>query len=372
MENMNDSHKILMGDFSSLMTGEKKKVAIICHDQPDPDCLASALAMKEIASSLGLESHIFYGGEIPHTQNRVMINVLNITATKLDKEDDSFDSIKQIIEDSYIVVVDTSNFLKENCQSISGFVDKGSNAHVHIDHHALNPNLVCNNFIHKICGSCSTIMYMLLKERNIDINRTLATALYLGISTDTDDLRAEGTTDEDRIVCEQLKQLIDPDIYLKIFNYPKPLTLLNLRSKAYSSVCIKDNLAVMQVGIINPQQRALLGELCEEVLEIEAIETVVVLGLIDEGFDKDKYIVASFRSRVLAIDTKDFIQGVFGKKNGGGRKGCGAAKVCLDDPTCNTIDLLCSDESRKNSLDIFVNALFEPYKIKIREEKDKI
>lgn len=64
------------------------EVTIICHDQPDPDCLASAFAVQSIAQSMGKNSVIYYGGEIPYTQNSVMMNVLNITAIKLDNEDE--------------------------------------------------------------------------------------------------------------------------------------------------------------------------------------------------------------------------------------------------------------------------------------------
>lgn len=358
-------------DFSQIKESGKSHIAIICHDQPDPDCFATALGMKEIADSLGFEAAIFYGGEISHTQTRVMINVLNISAVKLDPEDDSIESIKTFLANSYIVVVDTPNFGRENCQSISDFVPENKIPDLIIDHHIISSRS-SSAYIHKNTGSCSTIMFEILKQQEIEIGRTLATALYLGISTDTDDLRAEGTTNEDREVFEQLKCLIDPDIYLKIFNYPKPPAMLGLRSKAYRSICVEGNLAITQIGLINPQQRALLGELCEEVLEIDAIETVVVMGIVDEGFEKDKYITASFRSRVLAIDTRDFMQRVFGKKYAGGRKGCGAAKVPLDDLTSNTIDRLSADELKMKCLNDFMAALFETYKSQIRQEKEKI
>jgi len=350
---------------------DRKHVAILCHDQPDPDCLASAMAMMEIATYMGLESTIYYGGEIAHTQNRVMINVLNIPVTKLDLEDESAETIKESIQKSHIVLIDTSHFRKENCQVISGFVPKDRLPDVVIDHHSVNAGVACP-YIHRLCGACATIFLDLLKEKKIVIDRTLATALYLAIMTDTDDLRAEGTTDEDREAIDELKQMIDPDIYLKIFHYPKPLALLNLRSRGYHSIAVKDNLAVAYVGIINPQQRSLMAELCEEILEIEAVETAVVIGLTDEGYGKDKHVSSSFRSRVLAIDTRDFLQSVFGKKNSGGRKGCGAAKVPLDEPTCETIDRLASNEDKKGCLDTFVTAIFETYCAKIREEKEKI
>jgi len=94
-------------------------ISIICHDQPDPDCLASAFAIQTLAQSKGKNAVIYYGGEIPYTQNSVMMNVLNISAIKLevdeDNEEESTQQIKDNIKKSCVIVVDTSaNFGKEN------------------------------------------------------------------------------------------------------------------------------------------------------------------------------------------------------------------------------------------------------------------
>lgn len=360
-----------IADFSFLTDGKKKHVAILCHDQPDPDCLATAMAVAKSVGSMGIEGTIYYGGEITHTQTRVMVNVLNMPVVKMDSEDDSAEAIKEALKDSYLIVVDTANFRKENCQTIAAFVEKDRQPDMVIDHHALNPSISVP-YIHYHYGACATIAYKILQKQKIEVDRVLATALYLGIMTDTDDLHAEGTEEEDRKAAEELKQLIDPSLYLKIFDYRKPLALLQLRSQVYKTIEVKDNVATAQVGVVNTQQRAMLGELCDEILEIEAIDTAVVLGLEDEGEGQDKYLVASFRSRALSIDTKDFIQRVFGKKNGGGRKGCGAAKIMLDEPTSQTLDWFAANEENKERGETFVSSLFEYYKEKIRSERAKL
>lgn len=357
-------------DLSFIDKIENNIISIICHDQPDPDCLASAMGIKEFLESKGFDVSIYYGGDLSHTQNRVMINVLNIPIIKLDTEDESAEYIKNKINNSSIILVDTCHFKKDNCQSISNFVSKEKTPLLIIDHHSVCQNVDCE-YIHKIYGACSTIIYQILKENNVNINSILATALYLGISTDTDNLRSEGTVQEDKNCFEELKQKIDTDLFLRIFNHPKPLAMLNIRGKTYNSMSIKDNLFVSNVGIINPQQRSLLAEICEEILEIEAIETVVILGIIDDGYNKQKHLTASFRSRDIAIDTKDFLQNVFGKKNSGGRKGCGAARILLDETSCKVIDHLFNEENLE-PLEKFIKPIFEVYKNKIEEEKSKI
>jgi len=361
-------------------SGAKQSVAIICHDQPDPDCLASAMAVQYLADYYALESRIYYGGEIPYTQNSVMMNVLNIAATKLEvddseENDENAQAIKTQIEDSYLVMVDTSCPIgKENNTGITEFVAKLRQSDLVIDHHSQNHDLECP-YIHKVYGSCSTIMFEILSLLKINISKGLATALYLGISTDTADLKSEGTSDNDIVALTSLKSLMDVELLRKIYDYPKPLALLELRKRAYGDFFIfGNNLTISNVGIINPQQRALLAKLSEEMLQVESIDSSLILGLVDEGFDKPKYITASFRTNVLAINVSQFVQKIFGKKFSGGRKGAGAAKIPLDEKTCAVIDFIrrkenggCHDEINK-----LIKPFFDFYIEKTKEEKNNI
>jgi len=357
----------------------KETVAIICHDQPDPDCLASALAVQSIVESVGKTSTIYYGGEIPYTQNSVMMNVLNITAIKLeideDNEDESLQQIKSNLEKSMIVVVDTSCcFGKENNTGLLPFIEKERKPDIVIDHHTINPYLDCPNYINKQYGSCSTILFEILNSLNISIDKGLATALYLGISTDTADLKSEGTTSNDASAIDLLRSLMDVELLRKIYDYPKPLALLELRRRAYSnfSIC-GNNLTISNVGFVNAQQRALLAKLCEEMLQIESIDSALIMGIVDEGVDRPKYLISSFRTGVLGINVHQFIQKIFGKKHGGGRRGAGAAKIPLDDRMCSVIDFIRrqNPESEKE-LESLLNPFFQFYANKTKEEKNNI
>lgn len=352
---------------------DQGSVAIICHDQPDPDCLASAMAVKVIAEHFGKTATIYYGGELGHTQNRIMVNVLDINAYKLDSEDDedAKNATCSYLSNSLIVLVDTSHFGSENCQGITSFVDKETEPDMVIDHHDLNQKRTCP-YLRKTYGSCSTILYEMLLQLDISISRILATALYLGINTDTSDLKGEGATEEDHSAYESLKEKIDLEKYLKVFNYPKPSALLDLRKRAYKDIHTTNTLAVANVGIITPQQRSLVAELCEEILEIESIETAVVMAIVDEGLKTNKSLVASFRSSLLAINTKDFMTKIFGKKGVGGRKGAGGASIPLDFIHCDTIDSIRSQHGDNGHLSSYISHIFDAYNSKIKEEKENI
>ena len=45
---------------------KSRSLAIIMHDNPDPDAMSSAYALKTIAESFDVETSIYYGGEIGH------------------------------------------------------------------------------------------------------------------------------------------------------------------------------------------------------------------------------------------------------------------------------------------------------------------
>lgn len=377
MTKIDDSEVDEMFDYSNftniIASARQKSISIICHDQPDPDCLASAMAMKAIADHFGKTSVIYYGGDLGHTQNRIMVNVLDISLQKLDSDDDDMsEDIKKSISNSFVVVVDTSHYGCENCNGISFFIDKDKEPDLVIDHHDLNPKRTCA-YLRRPYGSCSTIMYEIMTSLGIQIPRILATALYLGINTDTSDLKGEGATNEDHLAYESLKEKIDLGKYLKVFNYPKPSALLDLRKRAYKDLHTTSTLAVASVGIITPQQRSLVAELCEEILEIESIETAVVMAIVDEGLKNKKALVASFRSSLLAINTKDFMTKIFGKKGVGGRKGSGGAHIALDFVHCDTLDNIRSKYGDNSSyLSEYISHIFDAYSIKIKEEKENV
>mgnify|MGYP003311857817 FL=1 len=105
---------------------EDAKILIVCHDNPDPDALASALAMKHLCDSLGHSSTIIHGGMIEHQQNRAMVKLLEMDIRKLILDWE----IEDLLNESDVVIcVDFShpganNILPSTCVP-----------HIVIDHH---------------------------------------------------------------------------------------------------------------------------------------------------------------------------------------------------------------------------------------------
>ncbi|MBU7025040.1 MAG: NAD-binding protein [Theionarchaea archaeon] len=54
-------------------------MAIIMHDNPDPDCISSALSLKLIAQKMGVSSDLYYGGQIGFLENKALVDLLELT-----------------------------------------------------------------------------------------------------------------------------------------------------------------------------------------------------------------------------------------------------------------------------------------------------
>lgn len=86
------------------LLGDGGEITIVCHNNPDPDCLASALALGRIAAAAGIdEQYILYSGDISHQQNRAFVNLLDIDLKPFDSA-----TVKDRPADSLLAFVDHS------------------------------------------------------------------------------------------------------------------------------------------------------------------------------------------------------------------------------------------------------------------------
>lgn len=336
---------------------------IFCHDNPDPDCMASALAAKTIADKYDRKSTIIYSGEITHTQNKAMINVLDIKMLRVDElESGAKEALEARLKahTALIMAVDTSCWLSGNCRAATMLRDvEISVPHIVIDHH--EQTTVAQSapvYIHRKTGSCSSIMLRVLKDLGIKFDNLLATALFLGLMKDTDDMNATHILDEwDHDANEALRERFDFETYMRIVNCPRPRTLIDLEGLAKGRYLTQNgNTVISGVGIIKPVYRALLAEICEDMMSHDLVEKCLILGITDDGVaGSSKKLVAAFRNTGDIIDTNAFVQQVFGKEGSGGRKGAGGALIDLGPVFSMVIDKA-SQEEKENIFSLILHA----------------
>lgn len=167
--------------------GQKRRILIVCHNNPDPDTIASAAALRSIFH----QSHrrkvtICYGGVIGRAENRQLTRRLKIDMIPIQEID--------FKDFSVICMVDTQPSTGNNS------IPKDILPHIVIDHHPLKDNSRKCPFydVRPKYGSTSTIMTEYLRELDLHVDKMLATALFYGLKTDTNGLlRSAGKADLD-------------------------------------------------------------------------------------------------------------------------------------------------------------------------------
>jgi len=159
-----------------------KKMLILLHDHPDPDSIASALALRTLLRRNRQTTTIGHFGEsVSRPENVAMIELLEIDLEELTPSDlDEFDSIALVdVQPNFF-----GNLLTREVDSV-------------IDHHPQVANYkAAFKEVHAQEGSTSTILTEFLRAAQMDISERLATALLYGIKTDTFSLNRDANPDD--------------------------------------------------------------------------------------------------------------------------------------------------------------------------------
>lgn len=271
--NMNSEEKIRLrieeklAKLQEVLKG-KRKVLIITHNNPDPDSVASAWALKYLLQNYcKVSSVIVYGGIVGRSENQAMIKYLQIDLKPYREVN--------IRNFSIIALVDTQPHAGNNP------LPHSIKANIVIDHHPLRPNSKNVEFVdvRPDYGSTSSILaeycIYFCKANNRELNKRLATALYYGIKSDTRDLGRETSEEDIRsvmalyplLLVRTLSKIEHPKVSRE---YVRAIDRAFKRSEIYKDALITD------IGSLsNPD---MIAEMADSLLRIEGIEWVLCLG----------------------------------------------------------------------------------------------
>ncbi len=156
------------------------KVLIVTHDNPDPDSIASAVALRHLLlMKTGQDAVLAYGGTIGRSENRKMVELLEIPLIPLCELD--------LSQFSVTCMVDTQPHAGNNS------LPADQPVHLVIDHHPPKNDLsnICWVDIREHYGASATILYEYLNSQDVSINTKLATSLFYAIKSETQDLGRE-------------------------------------------------------------------------------------------------------------------------------------------------------------------------------------
>jgi nanoRNase/pAp phosphatase (c-di-AMP/oligoRNAs hydrolase) len=160
----------------------KSRLIIVIQDNPDPDSIASAVALSRLANALGdTQCSITYDGTVGRAENRALVRYLDLNLRPCDEIDfEMFPSIG---------LVDTQPNTGNNC------LPERINPNIVIDHHPCRAATRSAPFtdIRSRYGATATILLEYLRAAKVTLDTALATGLLYAIRSDTQDLGREAT-----------------------------------------------------------------------------------------------------------------------------------------------------------------------------------
>jgi len=334
-------------------------VALICHDTPDPDCIGPAQALSEYCASKNISSKILYGGDLSHLQNKALVNVLGIEMKEFSSliETNEKEDITKYIDKNFdlIIILDTSSYGgKGNMKFINNVPG------IIIDHHQgdvdLNGDLENILYLNHKCGSASSIIAHMFEKKRIALSKESGTSLFIGLMSDTNFLSCAAVSEIDQNANKYLLQYVDFALYTRIMNYEMPDELLRIKKLAYGNYFFRENtLAIIGIGYLKPEFKDLLAIIAEEIVRVEGVQKVVVVGIIEER-DGSRAVSASVRTSADTTNTGAFCKRIFGEKYAGAKQGAGGAYVKLSDFDSEMIE---TNETNKES---YFQMVYDCYK----------
>ena len=279
-----------------------EKTAIFTGACVDPDGLASGMTMKAIVELFGGSAQIFVRGSFNRPQNKTMREVLSIDAK----------SIEEFEETAYTSTISVDG-PGEVCPKWPDII---------IDHHKSGKEAKSFTDV-RPTGSASAIMWLYAQCAGIDFSEEqhmiLATALAIGISTDTSNFEDEGATTLDYTAYADCLGKKDHKLFLSILNFPKPPYYNDMYATGWENKDWEGTVLVTGLGDLSEGRSGVISDLAEGYNRTHGINTTLVIALVGNE------IWASMRSSNTALDVNEFMK----KHGGGGKRGAGAARIPL-------------------------------------------
>jgi nanoRNase/pAp phosphatase (c-di-AMP/oligoRNAs hydrolase) len=289
-----------------------RSALILTHDDPDPDAIASALALAYLFEQRGrLKSTLAHGGIIGRAENKAMVRLLSIELFPLHELDlGQYDAVALVDGQAGAGNVGLPGRLTPT---------------VIIDHHSdVRSELAGVPFvdIRGACGATSTILSGYLRAAGVTPDRRTATALFYGIKADTMGL-ARAASDADVDAYLYLLPLADTKILGQIENAQVPLDYFRAFERALERTFIYDDVVVCNLGSMDWPDLA--AEMADFLLRWEGACWVLCMGVFQEE------IVVSVRTNDLEANAGQVVQAVVeGLGSGGGHGLLAGGRVPLD------------------------------------------
>ena len=271
-----------------VIDGTENRLAIRVHRSPDPDSIASAAALRAIATDRNVEADIIYEGEIGHQENRAFVNLLGIELVSIDDVD--------MADYDTVALVDQAKASEPPSEEGVDIV---------IDHYEHEDNHEAEFVdIRPDVSATSTILTKYIQELEIGLDQEVATALLYGIRAETLDFKRD-TTPGDLTAAAYLYPFADHDTLEQVESPSMSPETLDVLAEAIRNREVQGSHLVSNAGFI--RDRDALTQAAQHLLNLEGITTSAVFAIADDTI----YLAA--RSKDIRMDIGRVLEDAFGK-----------------------------------------------------------
>ena len=246
----------------------RRSALVQTHDNPDPDCIGSAVALRHLIQRYaGIPVVIAHGGTVGRSENRAMLRVLRVKAVPADRVD--------YARHDLVCVVDG--------QPATGYcsLPPGVRADVIFDHHPVREPPVGTAFVEidELAGSTCTLLGEMIVENGIPIGQEVATALVYGIKAETQDLGRD-TRARDVSVYTALYPLANKRLLSRILSERVDRGYFQVFDRALRGARIHGTAVVSDLGEVPVPD--IVPEMADFLLRLRDVRWTCVLGSVGE------------------------------------------------------------------------------------------
>ena len=291
----------------------ERGLAVFLHDNPDPDTIASALAIKRICKENRVPCTLYHGGEVGRPGNLALVS---LTGTKLVRLASPEEAAAVMKKHAKTALIESTRPGQNN------ILPAGAKVDIIIDHHPLPASLVPEaEFVdlRPSAGAAATILTGYLRNLQIRPDPVLASALLYGILVDTASF-TRNVGPQDLEAAMYLSEHAEMELICRFESPPMPEATADVIGKAIRDRKRAGGHVIAFVGAVRDRED--LPQAAEFLLRLEGSKAAVVIGIVGDD------VCISARSSDPSIDLGRILRKAFGASgSAGGHAAMAGARV---------------------------------------------
>ncbi|WP_373189467.1 bifunctional oligoribonuclease/PAP phosphatase NrnA [Halolamina sp.] len=255
---------------------DRDRVAVLMHPNPDPDSMAAAIGVAQLAQQVGCEPTVQFAGQIRHQENRAFRTVLDLELERIDH-------VSELAAEAVVLVDHNHPRGFDGADGVLPFAV--------VDHHPGDGTGEEFTDVRTDYGATASIVAEYFEDvggkpvppdvhaSEVDAKYTLpsreCTGLLYGILADTRRLTS-GAASADFEAASFLHAGVDEDALDRIANPQVSAETLEVKARAIAGRQVQGSFAVSDVGALSNADA--IPQAAEELIRLEGVTAVVVIG----------------------------------------------------------------------------------------------